>query len=139
MKLNGTTIYPTGKCFDDALDYISERVKANPSELNRTRLLLVHAICVIPEGSPNAGERFAHAWVEEVLSETERTAWQGGLLEDGLKVYFGAPVEQVYEFLKPSTVRVYTIAQAVQENIRTEHYGPWEPVFQALTKDGKVR
>lgn len=56
------TIHPTHTCFDDALELIELLVKEHP-ELKEDigeNMLIVHAICLMPDGSP-----YAHAWVED--------------------------------------------------------------------------
>lgn len=126
------TILPTHTCFDDALEFISIRMKDNPRVASR--LFLVHAICIIPEGR-EAGDLFAHAWVEEVLPLAE-VVWQDGFL-NGQRITYSATKESVYEELKPSRVYRYNLRQAAQMNHKFQTFGPWVAELQALCRKKK--
>jgi hypothetical protein len=54
-----TTLFPTFKCFDDAMEFI-DHIARNCKDIAE-RIYLVHAICVTEEG-----EEYAHAWVEDM-------------------------------------------------------------------------
>jgi hypothetical protein len=116
---------PTGRCFDDALEFVESRVIENPALAHEATLTLVHGIALAPSG-PHEGEPFAHAWVEE-----GETVWGAGLL-DGRRIYF--PVERAgfYECLRIRSATRYTIREAAEENFRTNNYGPWKPEYIAL-------
>ena len=122
------TILPTQTCFDDALDYLSEAVREDPSwALGHLRL--VHGICLAPEGQ-YAGELFAHAWVEE----DRRVCIQAGIL-DGRKGYYGISRAQHYALLRVQLTTVYTVEEALEKNLASNHYGPWESSYQSLCGD----
>lgn len=120
------TIFPTGSCFDDALEFISERVTENRSAIDA--LLLVHGIALIPEDQPEAGKPFAHAWVEEGAE-----VWQSGIL-DGERIYFSAPKEEILPKLRVQEATRYAVREAHAENVRTKSYGPWLEKYQGLCK-----
>lgn len=134
-----TVIRPTNTCFDDALDFIAERVKRDVElALHETRLILVHGICLAPEG-PLIGEPFAHAWVEERAPGEPKQVWQGGIL-DGERVYYGIDADEFAQMLRPQKVTRYTVREAWLENERTEHFGPWVAEYEALCrKPGEER
>jgi hypothetical protein len=119
------TIRPTHHCFDDALDYIEMRVLGDPALARGETLIVVHAICLTPEG-PNAGEPFAHAWCEEGAA-----VWDAGIL-DGCRIFFQVERAEWYRKMRPVRTTKYTIREACEENYRTNHYGPWDPVYRAL-------
>lgn len=118
-------ILPTQHCFDDALDFIAERVKAEPTHAWRTDLILVHGICLIPNG-PRLGERFAHAWVEE-----NDLCWDAGIV-NGEQVYYSMFHEAFYLILKVQETTRYTIKEAWIENKKANNYGPWLPEYLEL-------
>lgn len=124
-----STIYPTGTCFDDALDYLVTRVKADPRIAHERRVRLAHGIALIPEGQPGAGERFAHAWVEEADH-----CYTMGILR-GERVLVVHEHDAFYLRLRIERVTHYTIRQAYLENLRTNHYGPWKPEYLALCRN----
>lgn len=124
-----TTIHPTHTCFDDALDYCGERFKEGAPEAHK--LILVHAICLKPEGQPGAGERFAHAWVEQGDECVDH-----GIL-DGERVRFTAERAEYYARLRPQDVTRYTMREAALMNIRHHTYGPWEERYSVLCRKSR--
>lgn len=120
------TIEPTHSCFDDAIAYLEGCVRADPTLAHGDRLVLVHGIGRYPEGQPNAGERFAHAWVEEA-----GLCWDAGLI-DGQRVVWSATIAEYYTNLRMETTTRYTCREVWHHNRRSGHFGPWEPVYQAL-------
>lgn len=120
-----STILPTHTCFDDALDYLTERAKRDGWELVASALVVVHAICLAPDG-PHRGEQFAHAWVEE-----GPTLWQGGILE-GQRVFWGASAEEVRAELRVQMEKRYTPAEAAILNRTHNTFGPWDPRIKML-------
>lgn len=127
-------IYPTGTCFDDAMDFLELRLRVDPGLANGAGLLLVHGIATFTNGmneDDRVGEPFAHAWVEEGPS-----VWQAGIL-DGQRVVYAVDRNEFYAEMKIVDATRYTIREVWEQNVRSEHYGPWEPRYEALTRDGK--
>jgi hypothetical protein len=125
-------IYPTGTCFDDALDYLVCRVLEDPRLIKGRRLLLVHGIGLIPadaayRATPNAP--FAHAWVEEA-----DVCWTTGLL-NGERVLVRHDRGDFYRRLRIQSTTVYTPRQAHRENVRTNSFGPWRAEYLALCRN----
>jgi hypothetical protein len=125
------TILPTQKCFDDALDYITLRLEEDPEGAARDTLRLVHAIALAPDG-PQAGTPFAHAWVED-----GDLVWASGLL-DGQLIYFAVNREEYHRELRVQDATTYTIAEALEENRKSGHYGPWKDEYRALCGRGAI-
>jgi hypothetical protein len=117
-------IYPTHRCFDDAIEFLEDIIK-NKKELDESRLLVVHSICLMPDGQP-----YAHAWVED--PKTNSCIFKGTLKRKAL--YFQADRQEFYEQYKVQETTKYTVKQACLENLRTNSYGPWLPKYIALTK-----
>lgn len=92
-------VLPTGTCFDDALDFLSFRMKQDGVERAMRSLVLVHGICLVPEGHLKAGTRFAHAWVEETRPDGEVLAWQDGYAE-GLRVSYAVGLLELLQELR---------------------------------------
>ncbi len=115
-------IYPTGHCFDDALDLIAALLQlAETPEVLADRLVLVHGICLAPDGKP-----CAHAWVED----GDRCLFSGML--GGEQHVFAARHEAYYADLRVQEVTRYSVREAWAANRRHGTYGPWVPRYQAL-------
>lgn len=125
-----TVILPTGKCFDDALDFVEWRLLENPELAHHDNLLVVHGICLVPEDQARAGELFAHAWVEE-----NNVVWQAGLV-DGQRVFYGMQLLDFLTELRVQESTRYTLLEAARHNHASCHYGPWEPRYEALCRVG---
>jgi hypothetical protein len=121
-------IFPTHTCFNDAFDYMSQRFKQD--RRSAKKLILVHAICLAPEG-PQKDQPFAHAWVEEGDG-----AYQDGFLETGERITYQLTVEQLREWLRPQKQTRYTIPEVLVENERSGHFGPWVEEYRALCGRG---
>ena len=122
----GYIIRPSGTCFDDVLDFITTHTRPEHYPLYR----IVHGICLIP----TTDERFAHAWVERTLPGNHVTIIQGGII-DGYKVFFGVQPELFNERLRPQRCTRYTIPEAKHQNEISNHFGPWDPEYDALARD----
>ncbi len=125
-----TVIRPTGTCFDDALDLIEAWVRNEPHRVVHGTLRLVHGICLAPDG-PKRGTPFAHAWVEELVSGGATQIWQSGLL-DGQRIAYSMELDEFEAKLRVQKCTRYTLPEAVRENHRTNHYGPWLPEYAEL-------
>lgn len=149
--MSGPTIFPTHTCFDDALDYVTERLKNDPRCIEV--LSVVHGICLIPVGT-RKDEPYAHAWVEERRQPGETTlVWQGGILRDmgpcedpacedapkahdheGARVFYAVTYPEFADELRPQKFTRYSVREAARENARTNHFGPWLDEYLALCK-----
>lgn len=128
------TLMPTRHCFDDALDLISTRVMTDRADL--FRLTLVHAICLAPDGS---GIRYAHAWVEEAMPDGEVVCWDSAILDEQL-VYYAQPLLEYYPRRLVQEATKYTVLEALSENYRSNHFGPWKSEYVALcTQHGEAQ
>lgn len=151
LSLFDTAILPTHTCFDDALDYLAHRLKADPS--SEERLTLVHGILLAPEG-PKAGTPFAHAWVEEEL-QGRTIVWQDGFIDLGgfeiplaggtlraeqdlARVSYSTPAAEWRQKMRLRKETRYSARQASAENGRTNHYGPWVEEYRALCGRGET-
>lgn len=127
--MNENDILPTCSCFDDALDYIGARLMAHPSLVRSTDMFLVHGIAV----GGRDGEPYAHAWVEE-----GDDCWDAGILR-GQRIWYSIKHDEFYAARLIITTTRYTVKEALRENIRSNHYGPWEAKYQALCNNGGPR
>jgi hypothetical protein len=121
------TIYPTHKCFDDALDVVARWAREH---VELSTVTVVHAICLAPEG-PEAGTPFAHAWVER-----DGRVWQLGRIDDAI-VLWAADAAEYRAAMRPITEARYTVVEALAENRRSGTYGPWRPEIKALCGTGR--
>lgn len=129
-------IRPTLTCFDDALDYLTHRVKVDGVQRAFDRLRLVHGICLAPEGR-HAGQPFAHGWVEEVLPTGKFLVWQDGWILDH-RVQYSMDRAEFFRELRVQKVTRYNLKEAARENARTGTYGPWIPEYVTLCGGGTV-
>jgi hypothetical protein len=125
MAVQDPHIYPTHECFNDALDFISDVLIQNPDDREALveELLLVHGICLAPDGQP-----YAHAWVQD----GDRCIFCGIL--DGTRGYFAASRDEYYAEMRVQDVTRYPVHEALRHNRRTRHYGPWLPKYRALCR-----
>jgi hypothetical protein len=116
-------ILPTFTCFDDATEYIERRVTALPALVYS--LELVHGLAV-----GDAGEVYAHAWVEEGAA-----CWDAGLVE-GQKVWYAVARDEFYAARRIRESTRYSCAQLLFLNRRFGHCGPWEARYRAACGRG---
>ena len=119
------TILPTMTCFNDAIEYIEQVAKED--RLRAMRLVLVHAIVLMPDG-PDEGRQYAHAWVEEGA-----LVWQGGIYL-GQRVYFSCLASEYLPHMRVQDSTRYSLLELYIENRKSGHYGPWKPEYQALCR-----
>lgn len=124
-KFKPMDIHPTNHCFDDALDFL-ELVIKNKQALDVNTLLVVHSICLMPDGTP-----YAHAWVEDTKADS---CIFKGILK-GEAMYLAAERKEFYETFKVQETTKYTVKQALFENRLSNNYGPWEEKYLKLTKN----
>lgn len=121
------TIYPTHSCFDDALEFIEWVAKEYKTE-DLSFLTLVHGIA-----QGDGGALHAHGWVED---SGMNVAIYAGILRSE-KVYFYTPIDEYYKAHRVQETTRYTLREALEHNLRTIHFGPWEPKYVALTGGGE--
>lgn len=120
-----TTIFPTFDCFTDAMEFVSYIVREQPDLIND--IILVHAICL-----PSENDReYAHAWVED--NKTKMAIFCGIYMDE--KVYLTAPLKDFLETYHVKESTRYTVHEALKQNLKTTHYGPWEDKYNALCND----
>jgi hypothetical protein len=139
-------IYPTHTCFDDALDILRKLVLEQTSKglPVPTNIWVVHAICLVPDDNPtDAGKPFAHAWVEQDVdikgwpfppAPNLRVAWQCGIWK-GDRILYSAAADEVRGQLRIQDETRYTAVQALHENLKHNHYGPWEERYRRLCRN----
>lgn len=121
--------HPTGKCFDDSMDFIVEVVKSAKNILQLHPWRLVHGIV-----NPTGDDRCSHAWVENI--ETEKI-YNSFLDTAGNRIYMEFEPDTFGRFFKIEWQRRYTIREVWDENRRTMNYGPWLPELRALCKPSR--
>lgn len=133
MAKSQQTIYPTGKCFDDALDFIEIMIRE--SMFTKAELIdrfhLVHGIYESKHFQGGVKKRFSHAWVWD---KQDDCAIQSGLIDNGL-LYYEMPIKAFRKRMVLEKETVYSIEQAYQENVKHNNYGPWVPEYLELCKD----
>lgn len=120
-----TLIRPTGTCFDDALDFIADMLRASTGESKLKwieSLILVHGICTAPDG-----RLYAHAWVEHL----DESVWQRGVMR-GRSVYYQQGRDKFYKDRGVRETTRYTVQEADRMNELHDNFGPWEERYRAL-------
>jgi hypothetical protein len=95
-------IYPTGKCFDDALVLLVELLAEHPEA--EPDLRLVHGVLAEPE-------EHSHAWVEDVSTAT--VLFTG--IYKGIRRHFQASMAEYYVEMAVRETYRYTYSQAYAE------------------------
>ena len=127
-------IYPTHRCFDNAIEFCEEMAREHPVEA--LQLQVVHGIVLVPDEQPTdghdarPGDRSVHAWVET----PDGHVWDAGLL-DGQLIRFKVQREEYYAHYRVQETTHYTLEQVLEANRASGHYGPWRPEYQALCRD----
>jgi hypothetical protein len=123
-------IMPTHHCFDDALDFITARVRADRSAVDK--LTLVHGIATATSG-PHLGEPYAHAWVEEA-----DLCWDAGIWR-GQHLSYAVEHDEYYASLQVQTTTRYTVFEAYIQNKLWATFGPWRDEYRNLCgKSGTI-
>lgn len=120
---------PTGTCFDDALETLQTLAKAAKTYAELQRWTLVHGICSATPADGLVAEPYAHAWLEYLPAREPPFVLQSGILE-GRRLHFEMLRSDFWEGYKPIRETRYTYEQAVAENHRTGHYGPWRSAYR---------
>jgi hypothetical protein len=129
MTLDGhdpkTTIFPTFECFSDGMEFIDHIARLCPEKIND--ISLVHAICTADDGT-----EYSHGWVED--GKQEICIFCGVYMDE--KIYFAARFEDFFKGYKVKEFTRYSVWEALQNNVRTINYGPWEEKYIALCGKG---
>lgn len=128
---NGIIFNPTGKCFDDALNYLSAIGRMDPEAFrkNLDNYRLVHGIII-----DHKGKEHAHAWVEK----NNNTVIEGRIYNNEF-IYVVYTSEQYYGRMDVKETQKYTIHGALVFNLRFGTYGPWEDRFLKLRSNTKKK
>jgi hypothetical protein len=125
MTIDWKTLQPTGKCFDDALEFLWNAAHEHVNDLGTDfenyhfnfPYRLMHGICRMPvHNTP-----YAHAWVENIKTSHGFHA----VLVNANRVFLKLPITELYEFLTPLYIVSYTAREAFEMNKRVGTYGPW--------------
>lgn len=128
-KVANLTLHPTGRCFDDALEFLENEARRGLTLEQAKRLCLVHGVCLSADG-----HLFAHAWVES----GDDMVISAGLLR-GKRIFYKMDRATYYAKWCVEEAHRYTLEQASSENYRSGHFGPWRPDYLALCKDAGDR
>ncbi len=124
------TIYPTGTCFDDAIDYINAISLKEPwnIKLFNKQYRIAHGICLFEDWRP-----YAHCWLEKANSCYDYRLFES---PEGEKVQIKYTRGEFYTLFKPQKVVRYTIRDCLHLEKRVHGYcGPWDPQIRALCPD----
>jgi hypothetical protein len=118
-------LLPTGHCFDDALEYLNQRVLAEPTLAQGRTLELVHGIAI-----GDTGEPYAHAWCEE-----GRHCWDAAIA-NGERIWYAVARHEFYAARRVHTITRYSVRAACLANLAAGHYGPWKAEYRELCGRG---
>lgn len=115
-------IMPTGQCFDDSMEFLSNRIKNEPGAY--TRYVLIHAMIRGINGAVHA-----HSWVEDPV---EDCVWTAGIKQRE-RVFVRVFDQAAYRaFVGAHDITCYSIEEARQMMQRHKHPPPWEPRYRRL-------
>jgi hypothetical protein len=115
-------IFPTHTCFDDAMEGLAAFALACPDEIHQVSL--IHALCLLPNGEP-----YAHAWLEH-----EDDCLYTAIIR-GERQNLATPKNRFYRQYRVQEITRYTFPEAIAENHRSNHFGPWKPEYRTLCGD----
>lgn len=123
-------VRPTGKCFDDALDWLWYQAKglgrdATHDELKTLDYKLVHGISLAPKDR----KPFAHAWIQK----GKRTVINSSLVF-GQKYFITWDRHEFEKTWRIQEKHYYSLADALEMNQIQCNYGPWLPHLLRLCK-----
>jgi len=111
----GFDLLPTKTCFDDCMEWLeAEAKRGEPLD----GWLLCHGLM------DHDGQEYSHAWLER-----GDKAFDFHLLGTA-KVMSQWKLEDYLDEHKPRGVTRYTPIAAVEENLRTGHFGPWKEEYR---------
>lgn len=113
-------IYPTHKCFDDAIAICRDVIDDQPHPQWHSRLRVVHAF-ILDEGT---GQWYAHAWVE---LDGEKVVQKG--IQDDTVIAFVIPKDEFYGQYKPRDIMRYSMVDVNRNVQRVGTSGPWNAKF----------
>lgn len=116
-------INPTGECFTDCMELLEDVMNDRAPDDRMTDVQLVHAICIFPKTKK---KRFAHGWIE-----IGPVVLQRGFI-DGKRVKYTLPLKEFYRKMQVKDYTKYSVAQAIHENLKSNHYGPWLRRYRRL-------
>lgn len=114
-----TTALPTHTCFDDAWEFLESLGR----KVWSGRYVMVHAIV---EQVDVVATPQAHAWI---FDQEENVVIERFLVE-GVPVFIRQTQSEHATHLRVLDERWYSVREALEENYRTGHYGPWEEKFR---------
>jgi hypothetical protein len=101
---------PSGNCYQSAFDRAMSLIDAGEQNV-----MLVHG-SVIPPSGPWANQRITHAWVEVGATVHE--------FSNGNSLVTDKP--RFVRMFTPETYAAYSRDEALMENLKSVHYGPWD-------------
>ena len=107
-----------GDCFQANAEYLIDIFHKHPKDRKVLQIFrLCHGMVLGAKGSPVEGKWFMHCWIEI----------NGDVVLDNSngKQTIGRKDKIAYR-IKEETVKRYTVRQAMQKLLETEHYGEWD-------------
>ena len=125
-------ILPTGKCFDNALDHLTELLKENPDRRWNGEYTLLHGILKLEDGTP-----YAHAWLETAEECLDFGIWDGDGVHKGSLCRFTVEKAEYYRERGVIECTRYSVQEVWKENRKYGTYGPWLQKYMDHTKNKK--
>lgn len=123
-KSNPSSLYPTGRCFDDAMEYMSLVFKESGKKA-LAQLTMVHGVIHIE------GRAIVHGWIED-----DKNVIEGKFLR-GERVYAFLDLKEYYTELMVKDFVKYTAKQALMLNLQSGNFGPWLPRYRKMLRNEK--
>ena len=113
-------IYPTNRCFDDAVEIAMKLVARFPAHGMLSRIRIVHGLLTMPMDS----EVFAHAWV---LLDRDKVIQRG--IKDDMVIEYALTVDEFRDLYKPAHCIQYSLKEIRGLIQRNKNCGPFNRRF----------
>jgi hypothetical protein len=107
-------VVPCGDCYRFANNLAREML--NDGIIPEKGIFVCHGTVVAPHSADQ--KRYEHAWVE---AQDKVYDWQ--MRTSGK---FFLPIKDFYELFRPENAKKYSPTQAMVNQVKHKHHGPWE-------------
>jgi hypothetical protein len=121
-------LHPTHTCFDDVFSLIESPRRVTEIVPPSCALTVVHAICV-----GDAGELYAHAWIELEHAHGAHQALQQYLHPSGERVWVLARADEYRAAHRVRECTTYSLHEALDMRLRKRTSGPWVDAYEAVS------
>lgn len=129
MSESEIVLYPTGTCFDDAVDYLNDLCSKEPWKIKwlNKQYKIVHGICLLEDGSP-----YSHCWLERANRCYDFRLYGSSIKEKVMVEYTRI---EYYSRFKPQKMLKYSLKDCCDLERTYGYPGPWDAELRKLCND----